>query len=84
MNCKLTQLARELGLQTIATNDFHYLTQEDAMAQDIMLCIGTNATDYSGKALQIPKRPVLHEDRGRNAPGAKRLPRGVRQHGSAR
>ncbi len=44
MNCKLTQLARELGLQTIATNDFHYLTQEDAMAQDIMLCIGTNAT----------------------------------------
>ena len=54
MNCKLTQLARELGLQTIATNDFHYLTQEDAMAQDIMLCIGTNATVTQEKRFKFP------------------------------
>ena len=30
-------------LKTIATNDFHYLLQEDAKAQDIMLCIGTGS-----------------------------------------
>ena len=43
MNVELSKIARELGLKTIATNDFHYLTQEDARAQDIMLCIGTGA-----------------------------------------
>ena len=44
MNVELAAIARELGLKTIATNDFHYLTQEDARAQDIMLCIGTGST----------------------------------------
>ncbi len=43
MNVELTKIANELGLKTIATNDFHYLTQEDARAQDIMLCIGTGS-----------------------------------------
>lgn len=43
MNVELTKIANELGLKTIATNDFHYLTQDDARAQDIMLCIGTGS-----------------------------------------
>ena len=43
INQELTKIAEILGLKTIATNDFHYLVQEDAYAQDIMLCIGTNA-----------------------------------------
>ncbi|MCL2882977.1 MAG: DNA polymerase III subunit alpha [Coriobacteriia bacterium] len=41
INRQLVQLADQLGLQTLATNDFHYLRREDAKAQDIMLCIGT-------------------------------------------
>jgi DNA polymerase-3 subunit alpha len=43
LNHQLARIAGELGLKTIATNDFHYLTQEDARAQDIMLCIGTGS-----------------------------------------
>ena len=39
----LTDVAKAAGLKTIATNDFHYLTREDARAQDYMLCIGTGA-----------------------------------------
>ncbi|MDO5334985.1 MAG: DNA polymerase III subunit alpha [Coriobacteriia bacterium] len=54
MNCKLTEIANLLGLQTIATNDFHYLTQEDARAQDLMLCIGTNATINQEKRFKFP------------------------------
>ncbi len=54
MNFKLTALAKELGLKTIATNDFHYLTQEDAKAQDLMLCIGTNATVTQEKRFKFP------------------------------
>ncbi|HIR43408.1 MAG TPA: DNA polymerase III subunit alpha [Candidatus Aphodovivens avicola] len=43
LNHQLTEVARAAGLKTIATNDFHYLTREDARAQDIMLCIGTGS-----------------------------------------
>lgn len=43
LNVQLAKVAEIAGLKTIATNDFHYLTREDARAQDIMLCIGTGS-----------------------------------------
>ncbi len=43
LNHMLCEVAQAAGLKTIATNDFHYLTKEDARAQDIMLCIGTGS-----------------------------------------
>src|SRR5438045_9379116 len=44
------QLAAELGLPVVATNDAHYLKKEDAEAHDVLLAIGT------GKDLDDPKR----------------------------
>lgn len=44
LNKELSSLAHELSLPTIATNDIHYLTKEDAAVQDIMVCIGTGQT----------------------------------------
>ncbi|MDR0308565.1 MAG: DNA polymerase III subunit alpha, partial [Coriobacteriales bacterium] len=41
LNVQLVNLANQMGLKTVATNDFHYLTKPDSVAQDIMLCIGT-------------------------------------------
>ena len=41
INIELNALAQELGLKTVATNDFHYLLQKDAPTQDLLLCIGT-------------------------------------------
>ena len=38
---KLKSLAAELGIETIITNDIHYVNQEDAEAQDALLCIQT-------------------------------------------
>ena len=43
LNFQLTKIAAECGFKTIATNDFHYLTREDARAQDILLCVGTGS-----------------------------------------
>ncbi|MDD5799875.1 MAG: DNA polymerase III subunit alpha [Coriobacteriales bacterium] len=40
----LVKIARELGVKVIATNDFHYLTREDAPTQDILSCIGKATT----------------------------------------
>ncbi len=36
----LVQLARELELPMVATNDCHYLRQDDALAHAILMCIG--------------------------------------------
>jgi DNA polymerase-3 subunit alpha len=43
----LFQLEKELGLAMVATNDSHYLCEDDAHAQDVMLCIqmGKSITD---------------------------------------
>src|SRR5258708_231843 len=35
----LFQLEKDLGLPMVATNDSHYLCEDDAHAQDVMLCI---------------------------------------------
>lgn len=43
LNRRLDNLARELGLKTVATNDIHYLRRLDSVAQDYMLCIQTGA-----------------------------------------
>ncbi len=40
----LKEVAKKLGLKTVATNDCHYEKQEDWKAHDINLCIGTNTT----------------------------------------
>jgi DNA polymerase-3 subunit alpha len=37
-------LARRMGLPLVATSDAHYLTQEDAPAHDILLCVNTGTT----------------------------------------
>ena len=46
----LFQLERDLGLPLVATNDSHYLCEDDAHAQDVMLCIQT------GKSIQDTNR----------------------------
>lgn len=43
VNSVLIELAEEYGLGLVATNDIHYIHQEDAKYQDLMLCIQTNS-----------------------------------------
>ena len=38
----LAKLAKELNIKTVATNDVHYVEQQDSKYQDILLCIQTN------------------------------------------
>ncbi|MGH9388114.1 MAG: PHP domain-containing protein, partial [Vicinamibacteria bacterium] len=41
VNESLFALARKEGMGTVATNDCHYISRDDAEAHDILLCIGT-------------------------------------------
>ena len=46
----LFDLAKKIGVKTVATNDVHYLYKDDAEMQDVMLCIQT------GKTIDDPDR----------------------------
>ncbi len=52
----LKQLSLETGIPLLATNDCHYISREDAQAQDILMCIQT------GKTLDDPKRMKYSTD----------------------
>ncbi len=44
VNAGLMEIARDLSLPLVATNDCHYLKKEDAQAHEILLCIQTGKT----------------------------------------
>jgi DNA polymerase-3 subunit alpha len=50
LNRQLIEFAKEFNVRVVATNDAHYIKQEDSRAQDIILCIGT------GSLMTDPKR----------------------------
>jgi DNA polymerase-3 subunit alpha len=49
-NAVLLRWARDYGVRVVATNDVHYVAQDDAAAQDVLLCLQT------GKDLHDPTR----------------------------
>ena len=49
-NKGLMDLGRELGIKLVATNDCHYLNQNESYAHEVLLCIQT------GKTINDPKR----------------------------
>jgi len=44
LNQKLLELSKKYGVPIVATNDNHYIRHDDAQAQEILLCIGTQTT----------------------------------------
>jgi len=56
INPHLVRLSKESGIPLVATNDCHYLTQQDARAQEVLLCIQT------GKTMSDPHRMKFATD----------------------
>lgn len=54
VNPQLIQLSKELDIPLVATNDAHYLSEEDAEVQDVLICIGTGKTVEDEDRLRIP------------------------------
>ena len=44
VNPFLLQQERDLGIPTVAAGDVHYLAREDQLAQEVLICIGSNRT----------------------------------------
>jgi len=49
----VAELAREVGLPLVATNDIHYLEHKDAPAHDVLLCIQTGSRLSEEKRLRF-------------------------------
>ena len=44
VNTELMRIHKETGIPLVATNDVHYIGNDDAQAHDVLLCIQTNKT----------------------------------------
>ena len=53
-NAGLKILSKELGIPLVATNDCHYVSQEDAEAHDVLLCIQTGALVSDTDRMRFP------------------------------
>ncbi len=52
-NAVLLRWAQEYGVKVIATNDVHYVEEEDAAAQDVLLCLQTGKDYYDPNRMRF-------------------------------
>jgi DNA polymerase-3 subunit alpha len=60
INKGIVKLSRELGIPLVATNDVHYIKQEDAEAQDALICIATGKNVSDVKRLRFIDVPSYY------------------------
>jgi len=56
VNQVLIKFARKYNLKLIATNDAHYIDEEDALPHDLLLCINTNSLVDETKRFKFPSK----------------------------
>ena len=54
INQQLLKFAEKYDLKVIATNDSHYVEEEDAPSHDILLCVNTNSLIEEEKRFKFP------------------------------
>jgi len=53
INRALIAMSGELDIPLVATNDVHYVNQEDASTHDLLLCIGTNSSVHDDRRFKM-------------------------------
>lgn len=54
VNQKLLEFAKKYNIKTIATNDSHYVNEDDWQPHDILLCVNTNSLLEEEKRFKFP------------------------------
>ncbi len=62
LNPLLIQLAKDLEIELIATNDSHYVKKEDARAQDILMCLQMGRTLSEGGLFETDEFYIKSEE----------------------
>ena len=64
VNQKLLALARKYNIKVIATNDSHYVDEDDWAPHDILLCINTNSLLEESKRFKFPSSDFYFKTQG--------------------
>lgn len=64
INQKLLALARKYNIKVIATNDSHYVDEDDWAPHDILLCINTNSLLEESKRFKFPSSDFYFKTQG--------------------
>jgi len=74
VNETLVRIHQRTGMPLVATNDIHYLRQEDCQAQDILLCINTGAKRSEAKRFRFETDTLFFKTRAEMADMFRDLP----------
>ncbi len=78
VNEALVGMHGRLGIPLVATNDIHYLRQEDCEAQDVLLCINTGAKRTDEKRFRFDTDTLYFKSRAEMADMFRDLPAALR------
>lgn len=73
----LVQLANEIGVELVATNDVHYLTKEDSEMQDVLMCIQMKKTLDDPKRMKFETQEFYFKSGDEMAALFKNFPRAI-------
>ena len=75
IHADLFRLEKELDIPLVATNDSHYLCEDDHHAHEVLLCVQTAGSIHDPKRFKFDSRPVLCEVARRRWSGCFRMRR---------
>ena len=78
VNRKLVELARELHIDIVATNDCHYMKPDDAKAHDILLCIQTGKSFQDKARLKFKTESLYFKSPDEMQQAFRELPEAIR------
>lgn len=57
---QITKLSRQTGIPLVATNDVHYVDQDDAIAQDALVCVSTHKMMSDTNRMSMMDSPTFY------------------------
>jgi DNA polymerase III alpha subunit/intein/homing endonuclease len=67
VNQKLLEFAKKYNVKVIATNDSHYVDEEDSQPHDILLCVNTNSLVAEKERFRFPSSDFYFKTQGQMA-----------------
>ncbi len=74
---RMAELAERVGLPLVATNDVHYLAEDDADAHDVLLCIQTGARLDDEKRMSFSTQEFFFKNEAQMRESFRRYPEAV-------
>ncbi len=77
VNQKLLELAKKYNVKVIATNDSHYVDEEDSQPHDILLCVNTNSLVAEKERFRFPSSDFYFKTQGQMSELFKDVPQAL-------